>query len=115
MLEFNSYKYATLGVDRNSIWAKKVKEYLVPELKKSLGRVPKLGVDTGAAHLGIKYDLINDEKRDSIIEGVKGERIEGYDDKFSYDNYKIGRVGQVCVAQRKNNHWKISEESSGLF
>ena len=114
--EFNaSYGGEALGINRNSIWAKKAKEYIIPNLKKLLGRMPKLGVDIGAAHLGIKYDLLNDEKRNKVIEGIKGESIEGYSDKFSYDNYKTGRVGQVYIAQRKNNHWKVSEESSGLF
>jgi len=52
---------------RNALIAAKLEDYLAPQLKDKLGRKPHLAIIYGAAHAGIKHDLLDKNRRDKVL------------------------------------------------
>ena len=90
---------------RNAISARKIEEYVVPELKQQLGRNPKVVLVYGAGHSGLKEDLQNPRLRDFYVGLYSAMGFPGIDTTYldTVTNLSIDQNGQYSLRHRKAN------------
>lgn len=90
---------------RNAISARKIEEYIVPELKKKLGRNPRVLLVYGAGHSGLKEDLEHPKLRDFYIRLYSEFGFSGIDTTYldTVTNLSIDKSGKYSLEHRKAN------------
>ena len=94
---------------RNAVFARKIEEYLAPELQQQLGRKPKIGMVFGAGHVGLEYDLKSKRRRDFTLwnwRNLNFRRWSGFDKEL---------LGKVYEARHDGLEWQVTEHETGLF
>lgn len=101
---------------RNAITAKKLEDYLVPELSNILGKKPNLAVVYGAAHTGIEGCLKSKLYRDILL---KAYSLTGYaglcTDTFNDIWEIIPCERDDCSYPILDLEWRISRYNCRLF
>src|SRR3989338_156199 len=90
---------------RNAISARKIEEYIVPELRQELGRNPRVVLVNGAGHSGLKEDLQHPKLRDFYIRLYSAMGFPGIDTTYldTVTNLSIDQNGQYSLRHRKTN------------
>lgn len=90
---------------RNAISARKIEEYVVPELQQQLGRNPKILLIYGAGHSGLKEDLQHKKLRDFYISLYSALGFLGIDitDLNVVTNLSIDENGKYLLKHRNAN------------
>lgn len=90
---------------RNAISARKIEEYVVPELHQQLGRNLRIVLVYGAGHSGLKEDLQHPKLRDFYIKLYSAGAFPGIDTTYLdiITNLSINQKGQYSLKQRKAN------------
>ncbi len=93
---------------RNAITARKIEEYIVPELEQKLNRKPRLVLVYGAGHSGLKEDLQYPQLRDRVIELYAGMGFPGIDRTYldTVTNLIISENGEYLLRHREANLFK---------
>ena len=88
---------------RNAITAKKVEEFVAPELEKSLGRKPNILLVYGAGHSGLKDNLQHPGIRNSVLGLYRAINYAGVDAEYldKVTNLKIDEKGSYILSERK--------------
>ncbi len=95
---FLGYMPPLPGIElRNAIAARKIEEYIVPELWRDLGRKPLIAIVYGGGHVGIETDLKYKGMRDSVIKTY---------DALGYVGIKTEDLNYVYEIDVKNNTGK---------
>ncbi len=81
---------------RNAVTAKKLEDFIAPKLYKELGRKPNIAIVFGAAHAGIKEDLLNKHRRERIIHLMK--KLEK-----KFKNYRLLKDTDIVVELQFKN------------
>lgn len=96
-------EHTALVTLRDAINAKKIEEFVVPELTDKLGRRPRIGLVYGAAHAGMETCLKEKSHRESILKEFK-----------NYDLLLPQQLG-VVVEMEYNNNWDVIIHETSLF
>lgn len=90
---------------RNAISARKIEEFIVPELQQKLGRNPKVLLVYGAGHSGLREDLQRPKLRDFYIRLYSTMGFPGIDTTYldTITNLSIDQNGQYSLRHRKAN------------
>lgn len=90
---------------RNSVSARKIEEYIVPELQQQLGRNPRVVLVYGAGHSGLKEDLQHQRLRNFYIGLYSAMGFPGIDITYldTVTNLSIDQNGQYSLKHRKAN------------
>ncbi len=90
---------------RNSIAAKKIEEYVAPELRERLGRKPNIVLVYGAGHSGLKEDLQHQGLRNFYVVLYRALGFPGIDTTYldTVTNLSIGQNGNYVLKHRKTN------------
>jgi hypothetical protein len=90
---------------RNAISARKIEEYIVPELQKQLGRNPRVVLVYGAGHSGLKEDLQHPNLRNFYLRIYSALGFPGIDTTYldTVTDLSIDQKGQYALNHRKAN------------
>jgi|GEM_PF-4779569 len=90
---------------RNAISARKIEQYVVPELQHQLGREPKIVLVYGAGHSGLKEDLQHPRLRDFYLALYSAMGFPGIDKTYldTVTNLSIGQDGQYSLQHKISN------------
>jgi hypothetical protein len=88
---------------RNAISARKIEEFIVPELQQRLGRNPSIVLVFGAGHSGLKEDLQHKRLRDFYLGSYSLMGFPGIDTTYldTITELSIGKDGQYLLNHRQ--------------
>ncbi|MFH1072138.1 MAG: hypothetical protein V1743_01785, partial [Nanoarchaeota archaeon] len=88
---------------RNAISARKIEEFIAPELQESLGRTPSIVLFYGAGHSGLKEDLQSQGLRDSVLHSYGFLSYPGIDTTYLdiITNLSLSPEGNYILQHRK--------------
>ena len=101
------------GAGVNALCAKKMEEYVVPRLRKKLKRRPRIGLNYGVAHVGLRIDFQSKKFRDFNLLTLKYLNYEFWKKWGSYRG-KIGRVYEANFNE-KTGKWKVKSYETHFF
>jgi hypothetical protein len=81
--------YSPLTALRDAITAKKLEEFVVPEMAKRLGRKPNIGIVFGADHTGMELSIKHKKLRESIIKFHSMLNYPGIDTDYLNKIYEL--------------------------
>ena len=96
-------EHTALVTLRDAVNAKKIEEFVVPELRKKLDRRPRIGMVYGAAHAGMETCLKEKNHRESILKEFK-----------DYNLLLSSQLG-VVVEMEYKNEWDVIIHETRLF
>ena len=96
-------EHTALVTLRDAVNAKKIEEFVVPELRKKLDRRPRIGMVYGAAHAGMETCLKEKNHRESILKEFK-----------DYNLLLSSQLG-VVVEMEYKNEWDVIIHETSLF
>ncbi len=101
------------GAGVNALCAKKMEEYVAPRLRKELKRKPKIGLNYGIAHAGIRVDFQSKKFRDFNLLTLEYMNFEFWKKWGSYR----GKVGKIYEANfnKKSGKWKVVAYETHFF
>jgi hypothetical protein len=90
---------------RNAISARKIEEYVAPELQTKLGRKPNIVLVYGALHSGLKEDLQHKKLRNTYIDFYDAMNFPGIDATHinTITNASIDQTGKYSLQHRTSN------------
>ena len=90
---------------RNAITARKVEEFIAPELKQKLGRKPNIVLVYGAGHSGLKEDVRHQELRNFYLGLYRRLGFPGIDTTYldTITNVSINPEGNFSLEHRDAN------------
>ncbi len=90
---------------RNAITARKVEEFIVPELNKKIGRKPHIAIVYGAGHSGLKEDLQNPSLRNTYLSAYASMGYPGIETIHldTITNVTINDLGNFSLEHRTAN------------
>ncbi len=94
---------------RNAITARKVEEFIAPELRQKLGRKPNVLLVYGAGHSGLKEDIEHQRLRNFYIGLYSRLGFPGIDSTYldTVTNVSIGQNGDFSLEHRKSDLFQV--------
>jgi len=92
---------------RNAISARKIEEFIAPELQESLGRKPCMALFYGAGHSGLKEDLQSQGLRDSVLQAYGFLGYPGIDTTY------LDTITTLSITPEGN--YSLQHRKAGLF
>ncbi|MFH1521991.1 MAG: hypothetical protein ABIF18_03460 [archaeon] len=101
------------GAGVNALCAKKMEEYVVPKLRKKLKRRPKIGLNYGLAHIGMRVDFQSKRFREFNLMTLQYMNVEFWKKWGGYRG-KIGRIYRADFNE-KIGKWKVRVFETHFF
>ena len=94
---------------RNAIAARKIEEFIAPDLQKRLAKRPKIGITYGAMHIGLREDLLSKKRRNLTLLNWK------YLNFRKYSPFDIHAMNMIYWYEHNGLDWVGEKTVTNLF